>query len=253
MTVMDDDTSIASYGESLANFGAAYAATQESMKIQATAMATMQGQLANIQQFCMAVNQHPLPNIYAPQQQQQHNNCRSNRCNGGSGGGNDTGSFPQQPTWFGGNGSGAQQPTRPPMPYKHWESWNYCSTHGGDVNDSHTSMMCGNRGPTHNPNATRANIMGRSIAGKHKSILPSACGHTPPPPCRPQQQQRQGMTQPGHVRATIPMPTQLPMMNFVSQQYPPNTVNIQMMQQPAQQAMMMQQSAQQAMPMMAPY
>jgi hypothetical protein len=32
MNVMDDDTSIASYGESLANFGAAYAAMQESTK-----------------------------------------------------------------------------------------------------------------------------------------------------------------------------------------------------------------------------
>jgi hypothetical protein len=60
----------------------------------------------------------------------------------------------------------------------------------------------------------------------------------------------QGMTQPGRVRATMPMPPQLPMMNFVGQQYP---ANMQMMQQPAQQAMMMQQPAQQAMPMMAPY
>ena len=60
----------------------------------------------------------------------------------------------------------------------------------------------------------------------------------------------QGMTQPGRVRATMPMPTQLPMMNFVGQQYP---ANMQMMQQPAQQAMMLQQPAQQAMPMMAPY
>ena len=159
MAAMDDDTSIASYGESLANFGAAYAATQESMKSQATTMAAMQGQLANIQQFCMAVNQQPPPTIYAPPQQQQHNNRRSNnRRNGGSGGANGTGSFPQQPTWFGGNGAGAQQPTRPPMPYKRWENWNYCSTHGGDVDDSHTSMTCGNCGPTHNPNATRANI-----------------------------------------------------------------------------------------------
>ena len=49
MTVMDDDTSIALYGKSLANFGATYAATQESMKSQSTTMAAMQGQLANIQ------------------------------------------------------------------------------------------------------------------------------------------------------------------------------------------------------------
>jgi hypothetical protein len=183
--VMDDDTSIASYGELLANFGAAYAATQESMKSQATTMAAMQGQLANIQQFCIAVNQQPPPTIYAPPQQQQHNNRRSNRRNGGSGGANGTGSFPQQPTWFGSNGAGAQQPSRPPTPYKRWENWNYCSTHGGDVDDSHTRMTCGNRGPTHNPNTTRANIMGGSVAGMHKSILPSACGRTPPRPVAP--------------------------------------------------------------------
>jgi hypothetical protein len=64
----------------------------------------------------------------------------------------------------------------------------------------------------------------------------------------------QGMTQqPGRVRATMPMPAQMPMMNFAGQHYPPNTANMQMMQQPAQQAMMMQQPAQQVMPMMAPY
>ncbi len=118
MTVMDNDTLIASYGESLANFGAAYATTQELMKSQATTMAAIQGQLANIQQFYMAVNQQPPPTIYAPPQQQQHNNRRSNRRNGGSGGANGTGSFPQQPTWFGGNGAGVQQPTHPPTPYK---------------------------------------------------------------------------------------------------------------------------------------
>jgi hypothetical protein len=177
MNVMDDDTSITSYGESLANFVAAYAAMQESMKSQTTTMAAMQGQLANIQQFCIAFNQQPPPTIYAPPQQQQHNNRRSNRHNGGSGGANGTGSS--------GNGAGAQQPTCPPTPYKRWENWNYCSTHGGDVDDSHTSMMCGNRGPTYNSNATRANIMGGLVAGMHKSILPSACGRTPPPPVTP--------------------------------------------------------------------
>jgi hypothetical protein len=71
VAAMDDDTSIASYSKSLANCGAAYAAMQESMKSQATIMAAMQGQLANIKQFCMAVNQQPPPTIYAPPPQQQ--------------------------------------------------------------------------------------------------------------------------------------------------------------------------------------
>jgi len=102
--------------------------------------------------------------------------------------------------------------------------------------------------------------MGGSIAGMHKTILPSACGHTPPPQRRPQQQQRpqqhppvayypvQGTMQPTYrARTTMPIPVHQPgqgMMNFVGQQYPaPNAPNAQMMQQPAQQVM----------PMMAPY
>jgi hypothetical protein len=71
---------------------------------------------------------------------------------------------------------------RPPTPYKRWENWNYCHTHGGDVDDTHRSASCRNRGPAHDPNATRANIMGGSIAGMHKTIVPSAFGRTPPPP-----------------------------------------------------------------------
>ena len=128
MAAMDDDASITSYSESLKNFGAAYAATQESMKTQATTMAAMQGQLTNIQQFCMAVGQQPPPNIYAPAQQQHTFNNRRNRRNGGghnngcAGGGNGGGSFPQQPAWFGGNSASTQQPTHPPTPYKRWEN-----------------------------------------------------------------------------------------------------------------------------------
>ncbi len=87
MAAMDDDTSIASYSKSLANFGATYATTQESMKSQATTTAAMQGQLANIQQFCMAVNQQPPPTIYAPPPQQKQFNKRRDRRNVGSGGG----------------------------------------------------------------------------------------------------------------------------------------------------------------------
>jgi hypothetical protein len=43
MATMDDDPSLASYSESLANFGAVYTATQESIKTQATSLASMQG------------------------------------------------------------------------------------------------------------------------------------------------------------------------------------------------------------------
>jgi hypothetical protein len=72
MAAMDDDVSLVSYSKSLANFGAAYTATQESIKTQATSLASMQDQLTNIQQFCMNVGQQPPPNIYAP----THNSTR---------------------------------------------------------------------------------------------------------------------------------------------------------------------------------
>ncbi len=53
------------------------------------------------------------------------------------------------------------------------------------MDDAHTSATCGNHSPTHNPNASRANIMGGSTAGMHKTILSSARGHKPPPPIAP--------------------------------------------------------------------
>jgi hypothetical protein len=112
MAATDDGVLHVLYSKLLANFGAAYAATQETIKTQATNMAAMQGQLTNIQQFCMAVGQQPPPTIYAPTQQQHMSNNRRGRHNGsghngGYGGGNSGGGFPQQPTWFGGNGAGA--------------------------------------------------------------------------------------------------------------------------------------------------
>jgi hypothetical protein len=99
MAAMDNNASLALYSESLANFSAAYATTQESIKTQATSLASMQGQLTNIQQFCMNVGKQPPPNIYAPTQQQHTSNNCFGRCNGsGSGRGNCSGNFPQQPT-----------------------------------------------------------------------------------------------------------------------------------------------------------
>jgi hypothetical protein len=49
MAAMDDDgSSIASYSESLANFGVAYAATQETVKSQANSLSTIQAQLTGL-------------------------------------------------------------------------------------------------------------------------------------------------------------------------------------------------------------
>ncbi len=73
--------SIALYGKSLANFGAAYAATQETVKSQADSISTIQAQLAGLQQFCMAIRQQQPPpsNIYYDPQQQQR--CQDNSRN----------------------------------------------------------------------------------------------------------------------------------------------------------------------------
>jgi hypothetical protein len=194
MAAMDNNGgSIALHSESLANFGAVYAATQESVKSQADSISTIQAQLTGLQQFCMAIGQQqPPPNniYYAPQQQQRrHNNSKNNRggrCSGGFNG--NGGGYPQQPTSHQGQQSGGRGFVRP-TPYKRYENWNYCHTHGGDVEDGHTSATCNRRGPVHNPNATRANMMGGLPAGMHKMILPSATGRTPPPHRQQQQQQ----------------------------------------------------------------
>jgi hypothetical protein len=117
MAALDYDALHALYSKLLANFGAAYAATQETIKTQATSMAAMQGQLTNIQQFCMAVSQQPPPTIYTPtQQQHMSNNFRGRRNggghDGGSGGGNGSDGFPllviKQSHWYRWNESRSQ-------------------------------------------------------------------------------------------------------------------------------------------------
>jgi hypothetical protein len=155
-------------------------ATQETIKSQARNLATMQDQLANIQQLCMAVGQQPPSNIYAPLQHQCMSNNRGSRHNGRGRSGVGPSGVNQQPTCCG--------PSRAPTPYKHWENWNYCHTHGGDIEDCHTSAKCGKPGLMHNPHVTHANTMGGSAAGMHKTILPLVSGCTAPNHC-PQQQQ----------------------------------------------------------------
>ncbi len=56
MTAVDDNALVVLYGDLLANFGAVYAAMQETIKNQADSLVAMQTQLANIQQFCMAID-----------------------------------------------------------------------------------------------------------------------------------------------------------------------------------------------------
>jgi hypothetical protein len=63
--VNDNNGSVISYGESIANFGAAYAATQESVKMQGSKIASLRSQVNAMQQYCMALQSQPPPPIYA--------------------------------------------------------------------------------------------------------------------------------------------------------------------------------------------
>ena len=122
MAEVNNDVLIVSYTETMTNFGVAYAATQDTMKSQAASLAAMQGQLENIQQFCMAVGQQPPSTIYqpssnnyAPAQQQRTAYNRGGR-DGGRGGGRHGGGN-QQPIWYGFGRAGAQQQFAP-TPFK---------------------------------------------------------------------------------------------------------------------------------------
>jgi hypothetical protein len=81
----------------------------------------------------MAVGQQPPSNIYTPAQQQRPFNSGRSRHNGG--GGRSGGGYfvPQQPTNHGfGGGAPGGGTVHHPTPYKRYENWHYCHTHGGE-------------------------------------------------------------------------------------------------------------------------
>jgi len=61
---------------------------------------------------------------------------------GGGGGGYNGGGGTNGGGYSIGNGD-------PPSPIKRFENWNYCSTHGGDVDNYHTSATCSRPGENH--------------------------------------------------------------------------------------------------------
>jgi hypothetical protein len=80
------------------------------------------------------------------------------------------------------NGGGSSYPTQgtstPPSPLKHFNNWNYCHTHVGDIHNNHTSATCACAQPSfnHQHAATRCSTMVGNIKGVHKTILLSATG-----------------------------------------------------------------------------
>jgi hypothetical protein len=218
-----DDDALASLTDAVSNFGTAYTATQESLRSNTANIMVMaiQGQL---QMLCQAVrNGQPPPGVINYQlrprggrgrgQQRGGNNGGgggyggggynggggNQNANGGSGGynGGNQNAYNGSGGYNGDGGTngggystgnvGNQNPSgQPPTPIKHFDNWYYCSMHGGDVDNNHTSATCARPGENHQRAATRTNTMGGSMCGMHKTILPSAVGRqaapTGPPP-----------------------------------------------------------------------
>jgi hypothetical protein len=175
MAAVNDDNSIALYGELIANFRAAYAVTQEAVKSQGTTIVLMQGQMQAMQQYCMGIRQQTPLGVYTSQQQQR--GCHGMSCLQSTGGrGNPAPTSYQQPEGF----PGGQRPAQPPTPFKTFKNWNYCHAYGREVDNNHTGMLCHNPDPAHIPNAMRTNMMGGLTADLHRMIPPSASGRVPP-------------------------------------------------------------------------
>jgi hypothetical protein len=176
MAAVNNYNSVVSYGKLITNFGAVYAAMHESVKAHSLTIALMQGQLQAMQQFCMALQQQqPPPPTYALQQQQRgHHGLASRNTPDSAGRGYPAAAYQQLMM--------VEHHLQPFTPFKRFDNWIYCSIHGGDIHNTHTSGMRRHPGPLHNPSATRANTMGGLMAGLHKTILPSAAGRAPPLP-----------------------------------------------------------------------
>jgi hypothetical protein len=172
MAATNDDASAHLHTDAVSTFGMAYATTQESLQSNIANIAAIQGQL---QMLCQAAGIGQPP---GKQPQCPRNGCgRGQQCGGNNGGSNGSGysgsgGYNNGGGGYSGGGSGDnansggrsgggggkggnytrrsgsgngsnQSPSGlPPLPVKWYENWNYCFTHGGNVNNSHTSATC---------------------------------------------------------------------------------------------------------------
>jgi cysteine synthase len=74
MAATNDDDSVVSYSKSIPNFGAVYATTKESVKLQGTTITAMQSQFNPLSQYCMALQQQATPTNHTAQQQRGASN-----------------------------------------------------------------------------------------------------------------------------------------------------------------------------------
>jgi hypothetical protein len=177
--INDDNASVILYSESTANFRVKYTATQESVKTQGMAIVLLQGHINAMQQYCMALQQHTHPTIYVPQQQQHAPNTRCSLLQHNGYSGRRIGF--QQPTYTLQQSANSAQANIPlPTSNKYYRYWNYCHTHGGNINNNHTSAMYTKPGPMYKPHTTHTNTMDCSTKCMHKTILPSIRGRAHP-------------------------------------------------------------------------
>jgi hypothetical protein len=91
--------------------------------------------------------------------------------------------FPQGGGAYNGGGGNYNNPPgvpQPPSPVKRFENWNYCHTHGGNVDNNHTSASFARPGEHHQRAAMRSNTMNGKREGNAQDRSPQHC--RPPPP-----------------------------------------------------------------------
>jgi hypothetical protein len=208
MAAAKDEALTTSLTDAVNNFGVAYAATQESLQSNNATISAMQGQL---QMLCNMIGNRPPPGMVQFNQPPGQGRRTRGQRGGGRGGGtppnggggrsyggrgyggppNQGGaSFPNSGSAYndgggtytsGGAGYGAPPGlAQPPLPIKRFENWNYCHTHGGNVDNNHTSATCACPGKQHQCAATRTNTMNGNMREMHKTVLPSTVGRHPP-------------------------------------------------------------------------
>jgi hypothetical protein len=178
--------SIVLYDELIANFGAAYAATQELVKNRGMTIESLQGQINAIQQYCMALQQ-PCPPYHLRAPTVAARTQHPMRL------------VLMQWIWLGQNWLSIASVH--PAAANPWCSGKHTPTNTKQVlqelallpcaqwqhrQQSHQCKVCQTR-MDHNLHATCTNTMSGSMAGMHKTSLPLARGPTPPRMCQRRQ------------------------------------------------------------------
>ena len=83
---------------------------------------------------------------------------------------------PLQPIQFNGQQNNRGRGGNNKNPIKRYENLNYCHSCGFNIPAAHSSATCPKQKQGHQFQATRQNTMGGSMAGSHKTVMPSAGG-----------------------------------------------------------------------------